>query len=110
LEILVPKTVYTRANPDPNPVEHMCDPEKLMRREKEQAPDPFYYLDINVSFPKDGVQSIDDLDFNTLFEQTLFRSKSETILDDIVFDEKRFRSLIPKKILQATIVHTQNIS
>jgi hypothetical protein len=66
------------------------DPEKLLRRVKEQAPDPFYYLDKNLSLPKDGVQSIDDLDFDTLFEQTLFRSKSETNLDDIVFDEKRF--------------------
>jgi hypothetical protein len=56
----------------------VCDPEKLLRRTREQAPDPFYYLDRNLSLSKDDVQSIDDLDFDALFEQTLFRSKSET--------------------------------
>jgi hypothetical protein len=59
-------------------------------RVREQVQDPFYYLDKNLSLPKDGAQSIDDLDFDTLFEQTLFRSKSETSLDHIVFDEERF--------------------
>jgi hypothetical protein len=52
--------------------------------------DPFYYLYIKFSLPKYGVQSIDDLDFDNIFEQILFRYKSETNLDDIVFDEKRF--------------------
>jgi hypothetical protein len=87
----------------------MCDPEKLLRKVKEQAPHPFYYLDKKSSLPKDGVQNIDDLNFDTLFEQTLFRSKSETNLDDIVFDEKRFSSLIPNKIPQTIVFHTQNI-
>jgi hypothetical protein len=87
----------------------VSDPEKLLRREKEQVPDPFYYLDRNLSLPKDGVQSIDDLDFDTLFEQTLFRSKSETCLDEIVFDEKRFQSLIPNKIPRAVVIPTQII-
>jgi hypothetical protein len=92
--------IYTRENPDPNPVEPMCDPEKLLRRTREKASDPFYYLDKSLSLPKDDMQSIDDLDFDALFEQTLFRSKSETSLDDIVFDQKRFQALIPKNIPQ----------
>jgi hypothetical protein len=87
----------------------VCDLEKLLCREREKVPDPFYYLEISLSLPKDGLQSIDDLNFNTLFEQTLFKCKSETNLDDIVFDMKRFRSLIPNKILQAANL-TQNIS
>jgi hypothetical protein len=65
--------------------------------------DPLYYLDRRLSLPKDDAQSIDDLDFDALFEQTLFRSKSETSLDDIVFDQKRFQALIPKNIPQITI-------
>ena len=77
--------------------------------EKEQVPDPFYYLDISLSLPKDHVQSINDLYFDTLFKQTLFKSKSETCLDEIVFDEKRFQSLIPNKIPQDIVIHTQNI-
>jgi hypothetical protein len=38
--------------------------------------------------------------FDTLFEQTLFRSKSETNLDEIVFYQKRFQALIPNNIPQ----------
>jgi hypothetical protein len=76
------------------------DPEKLLHKTREKVPDLFYYLDISLFLPKDGAQSIDDLDFDALFEQTLFRSKSETSLDDIVFDQKRFQAMIPKNIPQ----------
>jgi hypothetical protein len=86
------------------------DPKKLLHGEKEQEPDPFYYLDRKLSLPKDGVQRIDNLDFDTLFEQTLFRSKSETYLDEIVFNEKRFQSLIPNKIPQVVVIPTRTIS
>jgi hypothetical protein len=72
------------------------DPEILLCRVRGHAHDPFYYLDINISFPKDGAQRIDDLDFDALFEQTLFRSKLETNLDHIVFDEERFQYIIPQ--------------
>jgi hypothetical protein len=70
------------------------DPEKILRKTREQAPDPFYYLDRSLSLPKDGAQSIDDLEFDALFEQTLFRSKSETSLDKTVFDPKNFQALV----------------
>jgi hypothetical protein len=76
------------------------DPEKILRRTREQASDPFYYLDRSLSLPKDDAQSIDDLEFDTLFEQTLFRSKSETSLDEIVFDQKRFQTLVSNNIPQ----------
>jgi hypothetical protein len=85
-------------NPEPNIVEPMYDPEKLLHRTREQAPDTFYYLERSLSLTKDSVKSIDDLNFDTLFEQTLFRSKSETNLDDIVFDHKRFQALIRNNI------------
>jgi hypothetical protein len=97
---VAPKTIYTSANPDPNPIEPVCDPEKLLCRTREKVSDPFYYLDRIMSLPKDDAQSIDDLEFDALFEQTLFRSKSETNLDEIVFDQKRFQALIPNNIPQ----------
>jgi hypothetical protein len=92
--------IYTRENPDPNPIEIVCNPEKLLHRTREKASDPFYYLDRSFSLPKYDAQSIDNLDFNALFEQTMFRSKLETSLDNIVFDQKRFQALIPKNIPQ----------
>jgi hypothetical protein len=85
----------------------VSDPEKILCKAKEQILDLFYYLDKNLSLPKDGVQSIDDLDFDTLFEQTLFRSKSESYLDKIVFNEKRFQYLIPNKPPQTSIIPTR---
>jgi hypothetical protein len=78
----------------------MCDPKKILCRTREQALDPLYYLDKILSLPKDSAQNIDDLDFDALFEQPLFKSKSETSLDDIVFDQKRFQALIPKNTPQ----------
>ena len=78
----------------------MYNPEKILHKTKEQALDPFYYLDISLSLPKDDAQSIDDLEFNTLFEQTLFRSKSKTSLNKIVFYQKRFQALVSNNIPQ----------
>jgi hypothetical protein len=90
--------IYTRENTNPNLVETVFDPEKLLHKTREQALNPFYYLDKSQSLPKYDVQSIDDLEFDTMFEQTMFRSKLETSSDDIVFDQKRFQALIPNNI------------
>ena len=48
------------------------------------------------------MKSIDDLDFDIKFEQSLFRSRSESNLNEVLFDEKKFQSLIyivPNKIV-----------
>jgi hypothetical protein len=85
---MAPKRIYTRRNPDPEPIASMFDPEKLLHKRKEKTIKSFSYLERNLSLPKDGVKSIDDLDFDLKFEQTLFRSKSESNLNEIIFDEK----------------------
>jgi len=87
---LAPKIIYTRENPNPNPIELVYDPEKILCRTREKASNPSYYLERSLSFPKYDAQSIDDLDFDELFEQTLSRSKSETSLDETIFDLKKF--------------------
>jgi hypothetical protein len=73
----------------------VSDPEKLLHKRKEKTVKSFSFLDKNLSLPKDGLKSIDDLDFDLKFEQTLFRSRSESKLNEIIFDEKKFQSLIP---------------
>jgi hypothetical protein len=97
---LAPKTIYTRENPVPNPTEPVYDLEKILCNTREKVPDPFYYLDKSMSLPKDDAQSIDDLEFDEFFEQTMFRSKSETNLDEIVFKHKRLQALISNNIPQ----------
>jgi hypothetical protein len=85
----------------------VSNPEKLLHKRKERTIDSVSYLDINLSLPKDGVKSIDDLDFDLKFEQTLFRSRSESNLNKIIFDEKKFQSLIPTVPIQ-TVQIAQN--
>jgi hypothetical protein len=48
--------IYTRESPDPNPTKPMYDPDKIMCGTKEQASDPFYYLNKSMSLPKDDMQ------------------------------------------------------
>jgi hypothetical protein len=77
-------------NLDQEPARSVPDPEFCLRKRKERIIDPLYYINKNLSLPKYGVQRIDDLEFDLLFEQTLFKSKSESYLNEIIFDEKRF--------------------
>jgi hypothetical protein len=64
-------------------------------------------LDKNLSLPKDGVKSIDDLDFDVKFEQSLFRSRSESSLNGFLFDEKKFQSLISVVPIQTVVIPSQ---
>jgi hypothetical protein len=72
-------------------MEPVYDTENILCNNREQAPDPFYFLDRILSLPKDDMERIVDLEFDELFGKTLFRSKSETNLDEIVFDQKIFQ-------------------
>jgi hypothetical protein len=96
-------------NPDLEPTTSISDPEKFIHKIKERITDPVCYLDMNLSLPKYGVKSIDDLDFNLLLEQTLFRCRSESYLNEITFNEKKFQSLIPTNPLQTIVIPTQTI-
>jgi hypothetical protein len=75
----------------------VSDPEKLMHKRKERIINHVCYLDMNLYLPKYAVKIIDGLDLDVLLEQTLFPSISEYYLNEIIFDEKKFQSLIPIK-------------
>jgi hypothetical protein len=87
----------------------VSDPEKLLHKRKERITDAVCYLDENLSIPKDGVKSIDELDFDLLYEKTMFKSRSSSYLNEITFDEKKFQPLIPTNPPQATVIPTQTI-
>jgi hypothetical protein len=86
----------------------VSDPEKIVHKRKENPISPVLCLDRYLSFPKDGVTSIEDLDFDVKFEQTLFRTKSESCLNEIIFDKKRFQDLILAASTKPLVIHTQN--
>jgi hypothetical protein len=85
----------------------MSDPEKLLHKIKEKIFDSGTFLDRNISLLKDGVKSVDDLDFDIKFEQTLFRPKSESNLKEVMFDEKKFQSLISTIPIQIVVIPSQ---
>jgi hypothetical protein len=93
-EILAPKKIHTRSNPDPEATIPVSDPEKLVRKRKERPVTPVLRPDRYLSFPKDRVTSLEDLEFDVKFEQALFRTKSESCLSETIFDKKRFQDLI----------------
>lgn len=82
---------YTIANPDPDPADAIEDLEKLVQKHRYQVteiqsgPNP---LVRSTSLPT-KVLSFEDIPFDLKFELSLFRSKSETSLADIVFDPLR---------------------
>jgi hypothetical protein len=86
----------------------VSDPEKIVHKRKEKPISPVLCLDRYLSFPKDGVTSIEDLDFDVKFEQTLFRTKSESCLNEVIFDKKRFQDLILAASTKPIVIHTQN--
>jgi hypothetical protein len=101
--------VYTRVNPDPYPTASVSSPEKLLHKIKERITEPVCYLDWNLSLPKYWVKIIDDLEFDLLFEQTLFRYISESYLNEIIFDDKKFQNLIPTNPPRTVVIPTQTI-
>ena len=69
------------------------DLEKLLRKKKAQN-DIGISLNRSISFPKEGVISVEDLEFDEKFELSLFKSKSDSNLNQIVFDIERFNTFI----------------
>ena len=69
-------------------------PEKLLRKKKAQN-GTCISLNRSVSLPKEGVISVEDLQFDVKFELYLFKSKSESNLDHTVFDIEIFKTLVP---------------
>jgi len=54
----------------------VVDPENILHKRKEKESDSDIFINNNLSFPKEAVKRIDDLELGIKFEQNLFRSKS----------------------------------
>jgi hypothetical protein len=104
---LAPKRAYTRSHPDPEPAIATDNPEQLLRKktiaEGSVSHNP---LQRSPSLPEELV-SLQDLDFDILFEQSLFRTKSdsfvaETVLDPTVLQPRTPEVLSPTAKPQTT--------
>jgi hypothetical protein len=105
---LAPKRIHTRRNPYLEVVILVSDPDKIVHKRKQNPTNLVLCLDKYLYFPKDGVTSIEDLDFDLKFEQTLFRTKYESCLNEIIFDEKRFQDLDLVVSTKPLVIPTHN--
>jgi hypothetical protein len=51
---------------------------------------------------------IEDLEFDVKFEQTLFKTKSESCLREFICDEKRFQDFILVASTRLIMIHNHN--
>jgi hypothetical protein len=83
---LAPKRAYNRSHPDPEPAIATDNPEQLLRKrtivEGSISHSP---LQRSPYFPEELV-ALQDLDFDILFEQSLFRTKSDSFVAETVLD------------------------
>lgn len=76
LEILAPKKIHTRKNPDPNLTEVAFDPEKIIRKSQKRSSEiHIVSLERTFSLPKSEVESLEDVPFVVKFENFLVRTK-----------------------------------
>ena len=79
---------YTRANPDPNPTPVVDNLNLISRRVKRQEILVSLTPSIKVDSCPDEWLFLEDISFDFSFDLSLFRTKSETALDDTVLDTK----------------------
>jgi hypothetical protein len=104
---LAPKKIHTRSNPDPEAAIPMSDLENIVHKRKQNPITPVLHPDQYLSLPKDGVNSIVDLEFDVKFEQALLRTESESCLRETIFDEKGFQDLILATFARPIVILAQ---
>ena len=88
---------YTRNNPDPNPIEPVDNPERLLGEGKKKNLIYPPLLSRSTSLSTKVVQTLQDIQFDYKFHHSLFRSKSDTNLQEIVEDLSSVLTFVPKK-------------
>lgn len=86
---------YTGSNSNPNPPTIVDDPEKLLKKPKTPIPESEpRKLVKTTSLPDQGL-IVEDICFDIQFEQSLFQSKFESSLSEVIFDLIKFDSYLP---------------
>ena len=94
---MAPRRIYTRRNPNPDPdlPKVVEDPERILRNKKSNIDSGIPLTNRSMSLHEEGFISVDDLEFDLKFEHSIFRSKLDSNLSQIVFDQGRFNTFIP---------------
>ena len=94
---MAPNRIYTRASPDRNLPKPVENPEKILRKSSSKSGKETYQLYKSTSLPVEGVDLIDEITFDLKFEHSLFKSKSEYDLSQIVFNPRILNLITPKR-------------
>ena len=97
-KVLAPKRIHTRSHLDPEPVKIIDNPEKIIRKrntaEGQGSSSPLHRA---TSLPEKLV-TIQYIDFDLPFENILFRTKSDSFVDEIVLDQTILQPKTPEKL------------
>ena len=91
-EIIAPKIIYTRRNPDPNPPKVVENPERILRRSNNKADKGIFHLQKSLSLPAKSVESIENIILDKESDQSLLRSKSASELSQVIVGPERSNS------------------
>ena len=85
---MAPKRVYTQSHPDPEPAIATDNPKQLLRKKTiTEGSGSHSLLHKSLSLPEELV-TLQDLDFDMIVEQSLFRTKSDSFVTKIILDPK----------------------
>ena len=87
---------HTRSNPDPDFYEPVDDLENILRFRKQSHNSQSPVLERSFSLESEPVKTVDGIKFDLKLEQSLFRSKSDSDLSEVVIDIPSLNTFIPK--------------
>ena len=87
---------YTRKNPDPNPTKLVDNPYMILGEGKKKNLIYPPLLTRSTSLSIEVVQTLQDLQFDYKFQHSLFRSKSDSDLKELVEDLSSVLTFVPK--------------
>ena len=87
------RTHYTRATPDPNPPQVFDNPNLISRISRRQEISVNPTPSLNADSCPDEWLFLEDLPFDEYFDLSLFRTRYESALDDIVLDPEDIADL-----------------
>ena len=87
---------YTRSNRDLDPIEPIEDPEKILKPRKENFEEGISSLQRTLSLPVQGIKTIDDIKFDIKSEHSLFRTKLDSDLRQVVVYIEGLNTFVPK--------------
>jgi hypothetical protein len=95
-KVMAPKRVFTRSHPNPEPAIATDNPERLlMKKNTAEVSRSHIPLMRSPSLPEKLV-SFQDLEFDISFQQSLFRTKSDSFFSETALDQMIFQPRTPE--------------